>query len=365
MVNNTWVLIYKKLNNTATPEELVEIDQILKEDGGGQYPIAMLEHLWKVYPIAGAPENEPSEQQWSFLQSQLKKTSAAPPLPPADTQFTGETKSSWKRHSFKYLLSAAAVGILICSSLVLIYLKPAVSKNGICEIKVPMGGMTNVQLPDGSTIILNAGSKLTYKNTFDARHREITLSGEAFFDVVKDPAHPFVVITPTIKIRVLGTRFNVRSYPGDKTSEASLLRGIIELTVLKNPDRQIILKPSEKLTVINSPAAKAKATSTMSSDTTSKPIVELSGIHQNGRDSLPSEAVWIRNKIIFDGTEFEEVAKMMERKYNTKIIFKRDELKSVILTGKFENITLDKALQQLKLIGNFNYQIINNQVFIY
>lgn len=360
MVNNTWILIYKKLNNMATPEELEEIDQILKEDGGAQYPIAMLEHLWRLYPISKGCDNEPKEEQWAQLQAQLNNT----PVVSVEDEYGAETIQSIHCGRLKYILIAAAAVILFCSSIALIYFRSTDKKNGICEIKVPMGGMTNIQLPDGSTVILNAGSKLAYKNTFDARHREITLSGEAFFDIVKDQAHPFIITTPTIKIRVLGTRFNVRSYPGDKTSEAALIRGIIELTVLKNPDRQIILKPSEKLTVFNQPV-ETSASRHWLTDTTSKAIVELSQIHQSKRDSLPAEAGWIKNKVAFDTMEFEEVAKMMERKYSTTIIFKKEELKRLILTGKFENITLDKALQQLKLTSNFNYQIINNQVFIY
>jgi len=364
MVNNTWILIYKKLNNTATPEELEEIDQILKEDGGAQYPIAMLEHLWQLYPTSKGCNNEPKEEQWVQLQAQLNNEPAISAEDECEIPVISETNQQATHSMFKYRVIAAAVAILLCSSIALVYFRSFDNKNGICEIKVPTGGMTNIQLPDGSTVILNAGSKLTYKNTFDARHREITLSGEAFFDIVKDPAHPFVVMTPTIKIRVLGTRFNVRSYPGDKTSEAALIRGVIELTVLKNPDRQIILKPSEKLTVFNQPA-RASAFSRRQLDTVSKAIVELSEIHQDKKDSLPSEALWIKNKAVFDAMEFEEVAKMMERKYSTTIIFKKEELKRLILTGKFENISLDKALQQLKLTSNFNYQIINNQVFIY
>lgn len=211
------------------------------------------------------------------------------PAVSAEDGYGAETIKSIHRGRLKYILIAAAAVILFCSSIALIYFRSTDKKNGICEIKVPMGGMTNIQLPDGSTVVLNAGSKLTYKNIFDARHREITLSGEAFFDIVKDPAHPFIITTPTIKIRVLGTRFNVRSYPGDKTSEAALIRGIIELTVLKNPDRQIILKPSEKLTVFNQPF-ETSASRHWSTDTTSKAIVELSEIHQTKRDSLPGRS---------------------------------------------------------------------------
>jgi len=363
MVNNTWTLIYKKLNKTATLAELEEINQILQDDGGSQYPMAMLEHLWQMDKSQGTRENEPNEAKWQALKAKINSLPEEQILPGGQSgKVVPKSKSPTMR---RLRLLAAAAAILICSTVAMIlFIKPD-EKNGISEVKVPMGGMSSVQLPDGSTIILNAGSTLTYKNSFDSRHREVVLSGEAFFDIVKDPAHPFVVLTPKIRIKVLGTRFNVKAYPGDKITEASLLRGIIELTVLKNPDRQIIMKPSEKLTLLNEDRKGPIRNEGAISDTVIKAVLELGTIHQTLKDSLPAEAIWIDNKVVFDGTEFSEVAKMMERKYNAKIIFKRDELKKIIMSGKFENVTLDKAMKQLQLIANFNYQIINNQVFIF
>lgn len=364
MVNNTWILIYKKLSNTASPQELKELEQILQEDAGAKYPIAMLEYLWRSLPKSVDKVDEPTEEKWAHLQAQLNQMPDVPLAEESQASGSSNKVINGKSRFFKYGILIAAT-LLVFGSMTLIVLRSSDAKNGVNEIAVPRGGMTNIQLPDGSTVILNAGSKITYKNSFDSQHRELTLSGEAFFDVVKDPSHPFIVTTKTIKIRVLGTRFNVRSYPGDKTSEASLLRGIIELTVLKNPDRQFILKPSEKMTIINPLTIRTASIRHVEAEAAQNPIVELSQIHQTSADSLPAEAIWIKNKIVFDGLDFEEIARMMERKYNVAIVFKKDSFKSMKLTGKFENIPLDRALKQLQLIANFKYQINANQVFIF
>ena len=119
------------------------------------------------------------------------------------------------------------------------------------EIATLPGTHSKTILPDGSTVWLNAGSKLTYNKNFNTATREVELSGEAYFDVKKDEHHPFIIHTSAMHIKVLGTAFNVKSYPGDKSSETSLIRGSIEVTMNNRPQEKIILHPSEKLVVMN------------------------------------------------------------------------------------------------------------------
>jgi DNA-directed RNA polymerase specialized sigma24 family protein len=90
-----------------------------------------------------------------------------------------------------------------------------------------------------------------YADNFEGDTREVTLAGEAFFDVVKNPAKPFIIHTGAMDVKVLGTEFNVRSYPTEATTETALLRGMIEVTLHGKEKKKIILKPNEKLTVLN------------------------------------------------------------------------------------------------------------------
>ena len=90
------------------------------------------------------------------------------------------------------------------------------------------GSRSRSLLPDGTTVWLNAGSKLYYENDFNGT-REVRLEGEAFFDVVKQTDRPFIVHTSGIDIKVLGTAFNVKSYPEDKTVETTLYRGLVQV----------------------------------------------------------------------------------------------------------------------------------------
>lgn len=357
MINNIWLLISKKLNNEASPEELEELAQLIKEDTEGIYPMDLLEYIGKNSFSSSDQENQPTKEKWELLKTMLADSDNQD----ASVLHMDNNAPANKTPIYKYALLIAASLLVICSGAFLLNNR-ARHSDSITQITAPRGAISNIQLPDGSKVVLNSGSKISYNNSFNSEHRELYLSGEAFFDVVKDAKHPFIVTTQTIRIKVLGTRFNVRSYPNDKTSEASLLRGSIELTVLRNPDRQIILKPTEKLTVTN-----------VTDDVISNPSathknklqsIELSQIHEIKQDSLPVEAIWMENKIVFDGLEFEDIAKMMERKYNVSFEFKNERIRKLKFTGKFQNLPLDVALRQLQIIEKFNFKINTNQVII-
>jgi transmembrane sensor len=114
--------------------------------------------------------------------------------------------------------------------------------------------LSKMILADGSSVTLNADSRLKYPASFDGPTREVYLTGEAFFDIQKDPDHPFIIHTDKMIIRVLGTSFNVKSYPGDASMETTLLQGSVEVTFPDRPADKIILRPSDKLVIRNTPA---------------------------------------------------------------------------------------------------------------
>ena len=119
------------------------------------------------------------------------------------------------------------------------------------EINTAEGSRTHLTLPDGTKVWLNAGSHLSYGKTYNAATREVNLTGEAFFDVARNSQKPFLIHTARIDIQVLGTSFNVKSYPTDRTTEATLIRGSIEVSIKDRPSEKIILRPNEKLVIAN------------------------------------------------------------------------------------------------------------------
>ncbi|WPV02898.1 FecR family protein [Mucilaginibacter sp. cycad4] len=360
MINNIWILIGKKLNGEASPEELLELEQLLQQQGDTiMYPMDELEEIWKNdQQIAG---DEKLLSKWDAFDAELDAIEAKEAEEAAQV-IAIQTKRKKARIVKMGSLLAAACLIL---GIFWFTRKETIAPGKSNEITAPKNGISKIQLPDGSRVWLNMGSRLTYSNDFGTDQRRVSLVGEAFFDVVKDPQRPFVVTTPTISIRVLGTKFNVRSYKNDKTSEAALIRGKIELTVLKNPEKKIILNPSEKLTVINNQELHIKNNVPTIKVAEETPLIALSRIHQAKKDTLPSEALWLENKLAFDAEDFENIAQKMERRYNVNIVFENDDVKKLRFTGKFQKESISKALLSLQKTAAFSYKIDTNQIVIY
>ncbi|MDN5289399.1 MAG: hypothetical protein JWR38_5673 [Mucilaginibacter sp.] len=362
MINNVWILIAKKLSNEASPEELLELEELLQQSEAGKYPLSSLEEIWE-----NNQQTNTDEKLLNKWQSFDAKLDAIDKNEIDEAAQTTALQADDKK--LKVIRFIKRCSWLVAATVVLgtfwFTQQHTVVNNKTNEITAPRGGISKIQLPDGTRVWLNSGSKLVYGNDFGTDFRKVSLVGEAFFDVTKDPNHPFIVTTPTISIKVLGTRFNLRSYKNDKTTEAALIRGQIELTVLKNPEKKIILKPSEKLTVINNEKTAGKTNMSLADVAEEIPLIALSRIHQAKQDSLPSEALWLENKLAFDAEDFEGVAKKLERRYNVTIVFKNEGVKKLRFTGKFQNEPINKALQALQTTTNFHYKIDNNQIVIY
>ncbi|HEY8783876.1 MAG TPA: FecR family protein [Mucilaginibacter sp.] len=364
MINNVWVLIGKKLNGEASPEELLELEELLQKEGAERYPFPLLEEIWNNRHQKRSDQK--LEDKWNKFET---KINIAEENENFQTAGTTEIQNNGSRSRiFKLIkISSWIVAASLLLGFFLLKNEPITYNHGANEIIAPKNGLSKIQLPDGTSVWLNSGSKLVYDTDYGIKCRKVSLSGEAFFDVVKDAQRPFIVTTSTIRIKVLGTAFNLRSYKNDKTSEAALIRGRIELTVLKNPEKKIILKASEKLIVINYDQAPEKDLSSGRSRQVAEeiPLIALSRIHQAKQDTLPSEALWLDNILAFDAEDFESIAMKLERRYDVNIIFKNDAVKRLRFTGRFQNESIDKALKALQTSAYFHYKIDNNQIIIH
>ena len=231
------------------------------------------------------------------------------------------------------------------------------------EVMAKKGARSRIILPDGTQVWLNSDSKIQYDKSFDDTIREVTLDGEAYFDVVKNPKRPFIVHTSNIDIRVLGTAFNVKSYSQEKTIETTLIHGLVEVTDKNEPQlSKIILRPKEKL-VFN----KLETDFEKNDKTTVKPVIEKNAIvplSKNVADTALKETSWIYNRLDFDGDTFSELAVKMERWFNVKIRFKDEKVANERLHGAFEDESLEEALKVLQLITTFTYKLNNNELEI-
>jgi len=232
--------------------------------------------------------------------------------------------------------------------------KRSVKHNAENTVSTKRGSKSKIQLPDGTQVWLNADSRIAYNENFQGNLREVSLQGEAYFDVVRDEKRPFVIHTQAIDIKVLGTAFNVRSYENEKNTETSLIRGSIEVTLIKSQDKKkIILKPNEKLIVNNNQELLE------TSNRHNEPVMTLGKLNYNKMDKSAVEVFWVKNKLAFDQETLENIALKIERWYDVKVEIRDNELKNELYTGFFEDKSLQEVMEALKISagGEFNYSI--------
>ena len=245
------------------------------------------------------------------------------------------------------------------------------NQSTLSQVSTKPGSRTQIQLPDGSLVKLNSSSSLTYDKNFGKNLREVNLTGEAFFDVTKDSSHPFIIHTSVIDIKVLGTEFNVRSYPNDANTETSLIRGKVEVTVKNRYNEKVYLEPNEKLVVANDNSAVNKALTDQpergdnKTNLSPKPIYSVQHLTYYPVDSAIIETSWIDNRLIFQENEsFREVASKMERWYGVQINFTSEKVARYQMFGSFKNETINQALDELKLGFKFDYKTDGNIITI-
>lgn len=220
------------------------------------------------------------------------------------------------------------------------------------------------QLPDGTSVMLNAGSTLEILDGFNNATREIKLIGEAFFDVAHNAKVPFIIHTSAMSVKVLGTVFNIKAYAGEAFSETSLIKGSVEVTLLNKSNKKVLLRPNQKIIVanINTDVIVTRNTSTVLKAGEEFLVKDLS---YNETDSLRIETGWTENKLAFDDKSFEEIALQLERWYNVKIVFEDNAIKQLHFSGIFEQKTLTQVLDYLQLTNkSFQYKMEENKQVI-
>lgn len=359
-----WVLLSKKLADEATEQELRELEALILEHPEWQYAIQNLEEIWKQEQPVDVMQEEDA-----FMLHLHRMNETNDPAYISEEETTQTPVRKLKRWYW------AAAASLIAVAAFFIYRSQfngsdensSVARQ-INEISTRPGSKSRVQLPDGSVVWLNAGSKLTYNKDFGKETREVVLTGEGFFDVMKMKEKPFIIHTSSINIKVLGTVFNVKAYPEDKQTETSLIRGSIEVTIKNRPNDKIILSPSEKLVVENSavtgPAHAAKNDKTVS-PLTINTLVAINKLKYNPVDSTVAETQWIDNKFVFRDESFSELIVRMERWYDVQIDIDDAALQQKRFSGIFEQETIAQALEALKITVPFKYEQNGNKIIIH
>ena len=236
-------------------------------------------------------------------------------------------------------LSAVAAIALLCfiGWNTYCYLKPAA-----LQTISTLADTRTIKLPDGTEVTLNHFSSLTYPEKFKGEHREVNLKGEAYFEVTKNRKHSFIVQTESVNVEVLGTHFNVESYPDDPEVKTTLLEGSVAVSNKSNSVR-IVLKPNESA-IYN----KEKKSMTL----------EVS-------DRVAEEIAWRNGELIFTNLPLQEIARQLSNTFGVDISITDTALQNYRITARFSSEEgLDQILDLLHTVGNFNYSYNNKEITI-
>jgi transmembrane sensor len=357
------LLISLKLSGEATPEELTELETLVKNNPELLERVEDLRKLWKQIDRRSTGLAEGSfEKHLHRLNNKVFEPDVALQTS-SDIQKVSPVRKLVQKKYYRIVWGAAAASILLFW-----FVFRTNENTGVKPINntvsTKAGDKASINLPDGSKVWLNGDSKITYVEDFENKTREVTLSGEAFFEVAKDKTKPFIIHTRTINLKVLGTAFNVRSYDNEKETETALVHGSVEVTLLNNPDKKIVLKPGEKLLVKNIPVDTLPTYKKQKRDEET-PIAVLTNMHYYGTDSSSVETSWTKNQLVFNDEPLDKIALNLEQWFNVRITITNESLKKEKYTATVEEEDkLEDFLEALKLAEGFHYSIKDREVVI-
>ncbi|MCL3780314.1 FecR family protein [Prolixibacteraceae bacterium JC049] len=237
--------------------------------------------------------------------------------------------------NIKGMKAKAAAGKLkvSCSDI-----KPDI-KPVISQLKVPRGGVFQMELPDGTKVWVNSESELEFPSKFTGNRRLVKVKGEAYFEVESDKANPFFVQTPKALVRVTGTRFNVSAYQNDIHTAVTLAEGHVDVELEKKWHQ---LSPGKQISYHNTNGE----------------------IHTRKVD-VSSLTSWINGIFEFEDMAIENLVVKLERWYDMEFVFKNEQVKKQRFTGAVKkDVSISYLLDMITETTNMNYSIANKQVII-
>ncbi len=326
--NITDEIIYRILNKEASGQEEEIFRQWLALSKQNQKGFLQLERLWQNTGGVADYYRINQERGWDAVSRKIRKKPERKVLYPL------------------LKIAAAIVTAYLLGIFTMYLMRQGVQQpvGAIAEnhVKVPMGSKTEIQLPDGTRVWLNSGSEVSYPSVFEPELREITLSGEAFFDVQKNDRIPFIVHAGDLDVQVLGTSFNVKSYPGEDFTETTLVEGSVKLSN-RDSKETVVLKPGERAVMIKN----------------------RKQFDRSDHVETDLYTSWKNGKLVFKRERFGDLAVKMERWYNIQITISNKKLSDERVTGVFEQESVEQALRALQISVPFQYEIRKNNIVIY
>ena len=214
------------------------------------------------------------------------------------------------------------------------------------EVVIPFGNKSQLVLPDGTKVWLNAGSRMAFPSKFSGKKREVFLEGEAYFEVTHNADVPFLVNTSDISIKVLGTKFNVSAYKTDKVAETVLLEGKVtvkDLSSIGFMAKETVLAPNQKASFNK----------------------ENKSISVNNEADADFAIAWTEGWFKFSQQNLSSVLNKLQRYYNVQFEFDNGFSTSDMITGKLDlKESIEQTMVALEDVANIQYRINGDKIRI-
>ncbi|MCE5346326.1 MAG: FecR family protein [Bacteroidales bacterium] len=362
------LLIIEYFQNTISSDDVKELMEWVNATEENLDYFSKMRLSWLLCHKYGLKSQSDKEKAWKKINKELRNEKKI-------FFISGKTRSG-----FRYFLRIAALWMVIFlagSSLTYLVTRPHKSLDiqsmSPTRIFAPLGSRSNVILPDGSSVWLNAGSCLEYNSGFNGESRKVKLSGEGFFDVITNKLKPFIVSTGDISIIAHGTSFNVKAYPEEKTIVTTLIKGEVtiegkdfeekpfSLTML--PNQNVTYFTDNKLHLLNSSDLRlSEKEEEKRKDNV--PVVSTTPVHLDEDVKTELYTSWKDDRWIIEGEKFKDLIVMLERRYDISVILTSNKIEELRFSGTIENETIEQVFHIISLTIPIRYSIDVGKVYV-
>lgn len=288
--------------------------------------------------LAASEENKKLAKQFYYLSfatkaaDTLKRTDAQAALKVVRGRMRRNRQMQWRQWAQR---AAAFLAIPLLLSTAYLYFKAdGQDKVNFIELRTNPGMIASTTLPDGTYVTLNSNSSITYPSRFAGDNRDVRLDGEAYFKVTKDAHRPFMVKTPQkAVVKVYGTQFNLEAYAADKTIIATLVEGSIAMAYENKNNRwtEQEIRPGQEI------------------------VYTQQHIKVNKAD-VEVTTSWKDGKLIFRDTPFEEVLRILSKRFGVDFVVKNPKSLEASFTGVLEKQRLERILEYISVSSNIKFK---------
>lgn len=313
--------------NKASEAEIIELFELLKNLPVAKQLNSSFSDLWNKIAV----EKTIKEPDWDRLYQQVTRTKRSA---------GNQTKIKPSRNYWYYAAAAVFTGVFLMLLL-------SVLQRNNPEVKyitytVPYKTTKTIIFEDGSKAVLNAGTTIKYPKSFSGKTREITMDGEAFFQVVHLSNKPFIVHSGKLQTQVLGTSFNVDAYAKSASMKVTVVSGKVAVKEAST-GKQYMLTPNQQAVFSNTQSSFKKV------------LVA----------DAENDVAWQDGKLVFEDAPLDEVANQLSLKFGVQTILDNPQLKNCRISAVFQHKQLGQILSVITKITNSTYSLQDNKAVIF